>query len=303
MSLHCPLKWMLLIPALLATATLQAEEETKWYDIEIIIFSDKEGVNIDAEMWPEQLVIEPRQNAVKLVETAAGTTTPVAGSQPTAFQRLRVEDLTLTEQAARIERARRYELLLHLGWRQPGLSEAEAKAIRISDYTRAGNTEAAAAAPLSPSYGDGTAAATEHDLFAQAETVQPGLDGYVALILARYLHIETDLVYRVPREQGVTAETDSGMGTTVDTASTMPPWPPAATEGTQSGTAYPADRANAEQLVPPSPYLNFHLQESRRMRSNEIHYLDHPMFGVIIQVRPYELAEFGEEDSAEGAAQ
>lgn len=28
------------------------------------------------------------------------------------------------------------------------------------------------------------------------------------------------------------------------------------------------------------------LQQSRRMRSNEIHYIDHPIFGIIIEVRP-----------------
>ena len=30
------------------------------------------------------------------------------------------------------------------------------------------------------------------------------------------------------------------------------------------------------------------IDESRRMRSNELHYLDHPLFGMIIKVTPYE---------------
>lgn len=31
---------------------------------------------------------------------------------------------------------------------------------------------------------------------------------------------------------------------------------------------------------------NFRLKESRRMRSKELHYLDHPMFGMLVRVKP-----------------
>jgi hypothetical protein len=34
--------------------------------------------------------------------------------------------------------------------------------------------------------------------------------------------------------------------------------------------------------------VNFVLKESRRLRSKEVHYLDHPMFGMLIQIVPYE---------------
>jgi hypothetical protein len=35
----------------------------------------------------------------------------------------------------------------------------------------------------------------------------------------------------------------------------------------------------------------FRLTESRRMRSRELHYFDHPLFGVMVEVRPVELPE------------
>jgi len=34
---------------------------------------------------------------------------------------------------------------------------------------------------------------------------------------------------------------------------------------------------------------DFPLQESRRLRSTEIHYFDNPMFGMILTVRPYDI--------------
>jgi hypothetical protein len=35
----------------------------------------------------------------------------------------------------------------------------------------------------------------------------------------------------------------------------------------------------------------FRFQTSRRMRSGELHYLDHPLFGLLILVTPLELDE------------
>ena len=35
----------------------------------------------------------------------------------------------------------------------------------------------------------------------------------------------------------------------------------------------------------------FRLQESRRMRSREVHYIDHPLFGLLVLVTPYEPVE------------
>lgn len=40
-------------------------------------------------------------------------------------------------------------------------------------------------------------------------------------------------------------------------------------------------------LIPENPPAYIRLQETRRIRLNELHYFDHPMFGVILQVSRY----------------
>ena len=35
----------------------------------------------------------------------------------------------------------------------------------------------------------------------------------------------------------------------------------------------------------------FRLEATRRMRSRELHYYDHPMFGVLVKVTPYGVQE------------
>ena len=50
------------------------------------------------------------------------------------------------------------------------------------------------------------------------------------------------------------------------------------TNGTTQSTKYPA-----------GSFRVYPMQQSREMRSNEFHYLDHPALGLIIAVRPYDL--------------
>lgn len=85
-----------------------------------------------------------------------------------------------------------------------------------------------------------------------AETA-PRLDGTVRLILARYLHLEADLHYR----DAATARGEDSLFSVFNEQATEAPV--------------------------------YRLNESRRMRSREVHYLDHPMFGIIAMVTPYEL--------------
>lgn len=86
----------------------------------------------------------------------------------------------------------------------------------------------------------------------------PRLDGVVTLTLSRYLHLDVDLVLRGQPEE-VSAPTTPGNDSFFGTAPT-------------------------QMRIP-----LYRLNESRRMRSKELHYFDHPMFGVLAIVTPYDL--------------
>ncbi len=92
----------------------------------------------------------------------------------------------------------------------------------------------------------------------QGETVEiPGptslneLDGSVRLVLGRYLHLYTDLVLRQPVIVEQLDETTQQMG---------------------------------EQ----KSLFDVPIRSHRRMRSRELHYIDHPLLGILIQVTPVE---------------
>lgn len=76
--------------------------------------------------------------------------------------------------------------------------------------------------------------------------------GTAKLIKSRYLHLDVDLMLNMP-------------------------------------TA-PAGAASPETIDAPALIKAFRLKESRRMRSQEIHYLDHPRLGLIAVARPVKTA-------------
>lgn len=89
------------------------------------------------------------------------------------------------------------------------------------------------------------------------DTARPRLEGVLTLSLSRFLHMQADLLYR-------------------DDVSIPAGW-----EGmfSTSGFTY---REDEYALLPQGQF--YRLLESRRMRSNELHYLDHPVFGMLVLV-------------------
>lgn len=94
-----------------------------------------------------------------------------------------------------------------------------------------------------------------------------GVEGLVKVHRSRYLHVLVDLVYARP-----------------------------------APAAAPVAEGAAAEYVP----TLFRLTGTRRMRSRELHYYDHPLFGVLVKITPYGVqqeAEPEDESAAPDAAQ
>ncbi len=132
--------------------------------------------------------------------------------------------------------------------------------------------------------------------------------GRVRLIRKRYLHLELDLLYRPEADrldqrlaperwpthpQAMVAEDSTTTETPAALAGAVPPdEPPAATE---DETAAPAERMD------PWTVSGFRLKQSRRVRSGELHYFDHPLFGVLARIKKVEPPGSEEDEEATGA--
>ncbi|WP_127477258.1 peptidoglycan binding protein CsiV [Sulfurivermis fontis] len=206
---------------LCAAITLPVAAAETWYEVEIIVLAQRQP-DAGSEVWPVNGLPPLAQETVLAIPQAdqPGISGKIAP--------LPAENLRLQAEAQRIAGDARYELLLHTGWRQPGLPKEQALPVRIQ------------AVEAEAGLDEGTMAL-------------PRIDGTLRLILARYLHLEADLRYR--SATAVAANSDTLFASFNDTADEEPV---------------------------------YRLNETRRMRSREIHYLDHPMFGIIAVVTPYE---------------
>jgi hypothetical protein len=242
-----------LLPALAllwSVTSFAADETQRWYDVEVIIFAQNSQQYRNSEVWPLDYGL-PQLAATQELRPASRATQ----TAPVPFSRLDTASLRLSKQAERIKAAADTELLLHIGWRQPGLAEDKAVAVRVDDSMQDGGEPAPASAAGESSMN----AATPHRL-----------EGSLKLVLSRYLHIHTDLFYREPRSDAT---------------------------GAVSLPMAEADLFSQDKdsfILPTQPQFQvYHLQQSRRMRSSELHYLDHPVFGMAILVTPYEVKEAG----------
>jgi len=197
---------------------------------------------------------------------------------PTPFVTLPSAQREFRGKAAYMQRSGRYRTLFHETWVQPVTDQASTLPIVLD---RSGDTGQ-----------------------------WPLLQGSIKLYLARYLHLATNLWLNtqgdyLPGEWQMPApplgppsliieglpEPEEEPGSAW---STPPEQPSTLAEGQEQALA-------AEELGPVYPYRHaVLLQQKRRMRSTEVHYIDHPLLGVVIKLTPLTSDELDALARAEG---
>ena len=261
-------------------------EPSPWYQVDLIVFVQKGAPYAGSEYWPEDPGAPDLSQARDLTvvaadaaQTASEATGDAARDVPVEqpFVLLRDTSLPLDSEYQSITRSRLYEPLLHVAWRQPGLAREQAVPVHIF-------TGMDIPPSPTPAVSDGDTEAAGAVLDGPQAPLR--LDGTVKVILSRYLHVETDLVYR---HRITVQEADPFVDNLADVVA------PVAVGDDAHGPAPVEDLSAPVASETPVPSVvkqtrmqAFRMQQSRRMRSGEIHYLDHPMYGVIVTLTPYE---------------
>ena len=323
--------FVLLTTVLLATVLLPAvsfaspdsqqgdSEESRWFQIELIIFAHKSDNPLESEKWPEIAGLSLPPGIIDLslpgtappadAETSATTAEqplvfqPVSSPNstnntpensvgindiippvpmPVAFEMLRPEELDLNDVYKKLARSSRFEPLLHVAWKQPTYDKDKAQTVFLYDGMTKSDSESDTG-PLpdeKQADTDGKTANSSGDAL-EMGPISPRVAGTVSLSVSRYLHFDADLIYRTPvKQQQAIVIPDLELWD-------EKPYP---TLSPHQGPAYRLEEWNAIR--------GFRLQESRRMRSKKIHYLDNPFFGIIVLVTPVELPKPPEEPAA-----
>ncbi len=266
MNLRTLIASLLALLPMLASHAADEAEAPEWYTIELVVFTQGGTAALASEQWPNDPGVPELHEVVELFEESDDPITrpsevPAQKAMPTAFRRLDVDELELGEVAGKLERHRSYRRLLHLGWRQPGLPRNQSRAVHLN------SRPFSAVASVSPDTRQPASSFFSAIPFLKpsepaAETATtPGVEGTIRLYLRRYLHLEADLLYE-------NEELSAQIGV------------PQAVVGNPETSPFPAREV---------PVSRFRLKQQRRLRSGEIHYLDHPLFGLIVKVTPFEL--------------
>lgn len=243
---------------------------------------------------------------------------------PDGFVRFDTDEYRLVDMRNRLTRSPRYRVLRHMGWQQPALDPDEAlslrvragepmtvrvpvvdvgrlaQPVRIEEILAQATREASAdrqEGAIGTTEGNGAEADVdaanglsdaERELLqhtgllprTREVSVYP-LDGTVRIEVRRYLHVHTDLYFTVPVDfgdaaiQSVDADTSAAAG------------------DEESGTAVAGTALTRDIATRPDgqPVLSYPFRQHRRMRSREVHYIDHPVISMIVLVTPRESGE------------
>lgn len=236
----------------------QTNDDFRYYDVEIIIFENLHKSRLDAESWPQKASVSRPEQWAELGLPYTGALPEGVLSQLT-FVPLEETDYKLNSEAKTLDESDRYRVLMHLGWRQPGLNEESAVAVHIERLVPPHSTEDQpenAAMEATAALSDGVQVQLENTAVPRPYR----LEGFVKIILSRYLHIQADLGYQEE------------------------PTSPGSWDFTDTNTF--SDGENSREAPP-----FYHLLQTRRMRSGELHYLDNPVLSALVLITPYEVPE------------
>lgn len=283
-------------------------EDNPWYEVSVVIFKQP-GHLLQSEQWKpgdEQSLSLPRHllsledpEAKDIVhefesvefdselsealvtpktETASEEDDGTEVKLPTAFLAQEPTDEEFISTLNRLTRSPNYDILYQKTWLQPGLEKKEAIPILI-----------------------------------QAGEVYDGLfelEGTATLHVARYLHFKSNMWLSKYVQQlevikpwwqdsdeavdGSSEENATNNEFTIEPISLAPAFDQMGS--TDSAMGMGSTMAMGETITRYKSIRTGVMNESRRMRSGELHYLDHPLFGIVVKVTPYELPEEEEEE-------
>lgn len=292
----------LFMMAFIAT-TAQAE---RYYDIELLIYKhSKLGEQFRSEHWPNTWLIPNISESLDLNR--------IPTKQQEKFRRLQDDETTFEEIVEKVTEAERYEILSYQAWRQPGLDKDNRIAIQINAgqiYTQVTELPVAVSPGIKPepeteepetgslfipqsqldeflepmvSRDPSLPLTLEYRTPAEGETIDRDqrvyeLQGTVEIVLSRFLHVYSDLLLLQP------VYIEKARSNLIDEDTAL-----ISDDNEDILLDNEKPKFNVELVSGDEAFTTLHgfnIKQHRRMRSGELHYIDHPLLGIVIQARP-----------------
>lgn len=236
----------------LAPLSAAAEEQDDWYDIEVIIFKHKAASGEETDVSTRESQVPDYDEAVVLLPPDGVSPQPFAVTSPLAGPRIPYQRLDDSELRMESQVAR----LTASGEYQPLLHIAWQQPVRSAQpvqWVRLDNRlmQEPSDLQLPPDL----LSYKSDDRWPEESPDEDTIEGIIAIERNRFLHINIDLRYLQP-------DAESGA----------------------AGLFSIFTRSEQRPKV-------FRLHAERRIGIDEVHYFDHPVFGVLVLVTPDEIPE------------
>ena len=319
----------------LVSAQSIAAKKERWYEVEVIAFATTDQSLQATEKWPEKPGQPKIGQVVEVFSPSEYLLNTPDDSSNYYVEPIEPGEDNLAYIANRIKKSDNYQLLAHRTWRQTATrkkrtipvyvddnaSESHFQPTRLIEATADEANPASAEqqlleALLAEESSLNNAVETNPFFIHELDPISPFEDaeipaskpvdlspigppnhnffGLVKLFKNRFLHVSVDFLYRAEpyeadvQEMPITEVFPMAMNN----------------EATTDETALISDTEvlkSEDVLVLAGqdkvPLVGFRQKKSKRIRLKEIHYFDHPMFGVVVRVIPYVEPEPDEPES------
>ncbi len=283
---------ILYITSLSATAAID-DKGDRWFEVEILVFSRQDDTTVeDNEIWPEMaapaelaqsIFLAPVFSPIDRIDDQAGSMRSLPGESSIPeralegsgnsviipYQILTDSDLKLTSFENKLSRSSQIDPIYHIAWRQPAFLRGDSTPVRIQWEKQVHDDADSLTSEESLITPPQMPVVADNDSGDDVPDRVQSLEGSITVSANRYLHVDVDLFYR----QDEPVEKDQNIFNIFDVF-----------------------------RIEDTPRV-FRMNQTRRMRSGETHYFDHPKFGMIVLVTPYEYRGGRDESEEElGAA-
>jgi len=269
---------LFLILSLFTSNTSVLAESPRWYEVELALISYQESQKINHENWPEILIEEdlpePEENIPLttpedpwswLTWWNHETETPkglynIQKNAINTSSKLETPFITqgpaFEDKEAKFEKSNGLQLVWSKKWRQP---IPEKSAATLDENLIDINIK--------------TALNFKQVLNSANPLIEIEVSGQLHLYRSRYLHLVSDL--KVQHWQSL--ERNSPLDKSIKVLPNHPIF---------EENIIPSKSSTPLTAIDEVPLRAAIIKQSRRMRSNELHYIDHPLLGILVRVKP-----------------
>lgn len=230
-------------------------DDMRYYDVEIVIIENMTEEQKNSENWPLQVNLAQAEKTVQLGEPVLSEWLPEGVDLKSSYKVLNSSHYQLTEEVEKISESKTHRVIFHTAWRQPGLDKNQALPIYFKHEVTA--PPVIEDEEVSETAENGEIVSTE-----KVNTSPSILEGILRVTLSRYLHLEAELTFKTKIPDMVKSDNPFSI----------------------------LDNEQIRLEIQKQGVIHLK-QKRRRIRSSELHYIDHPVLGILINITRYEKPE------------